>query len=550
MSESTSEKAVEATDKVKKAKRPEPSTGDAHAENAQGEPASFEAGKGSNPQENASASEKGAGESSSKRPSEKLNDPDTRGNRADGNTLRRNRRNGRRDKRHRNRNHEERDRLDETAPGDMGEVSIDPDELPEGRELHLGDLQKMSIQKLSELGTEYKIDNIGTFRKHELIFEILRRNAIKDGQMFGEGVLEILPDSYGFLRWPIHNFQPCPEDIYVSPSQIRRYGLKKGDLIAGEIRSPKNKERYFALVSVDRREGEVPEKAKQVIHFDNLTPLFPNRRILLETDQELAMRAVDLISPIGFGQRGLIVAPPRTGKTVLMQKIANSISANHPEAHLIVLLIDERPEEVTDMKRSVKGEVISSTCDEPPERHVQVAEMVIERAKRLAERGTDVVILLDSLTRLARGYNTLQPHSGKILSGGVDANALHKPRRFFAAARNLEEGGSLTILATALIETGSKMDEVIFEEFKGTGNMEIHLDRALSDRRIWPAVNIAKSGTRKEELLYHKDEQPRIDALRKALSSLPANEAMQLMLDRLKKTKNNVEFLLSMNLKE
>jgi len=550
MSESTSEKAVEATDKVKKAKRPEPSTGDAHAENAQGEPASFEAGKGSNPQENASASEKGAGESSSKRPSEKLNDPDTRGNRADGNTLRRNRRNGRRDKRHRNRNHEERDRLDETAPGDMGEVSIDPDELPEGRELHLGDLQKMSIQKLSELGTEYKIDNIGTFRKHELIFEILRRNAIKDGQMFGEGVLEILPDSYGFLRWPIHNFQPCPEDIYVSPSQIRRYGLKKGDLIAGEIRSPKNKERYFALVSVDRREGEVPEKAKQVIHFDNLTPLFPNRRILLETDQELAMRAVDLISPIGFGQRGLIVAPPRTGKTVLMQKIANSISANHPEAHLIVLLIDERPEEVTDMKRSVKGEVISSTFDEPPERHVQVAEMVIERAKRLAERGTDVVILLDSLTRLARGYNTLQPHSGKILSGGVDANALHKPRRFFAAARNLEEGGSLTILATALIETGSKMDEVIFEEFKGTGNMEIHLDRALSDRRIWPAVNIAKSGTRKEELLYHKDEQPRIDALRKALSSLPANEAMQLMLDRLKKTKNNVEFLLSMNLKE
>lgn len=481
-------------------------------------------------------------------------DNDNRGNRQDGNAAgaRRNRRNGRRDKRHRSRgvDDRERDRLDQTAPGDMGEVAIDPDELPDGRELHLGDLQKMTIQDLTELGTEYKIDNIGTFRKHELIFEILRRNALKEGRMFGEGVLEILPDSYGFLRWPIHNFQPCPEDIYVSPSQIRRYGLKKGDLIAGEIRSPKNKERYFALVSVDKREGEVPEKAKQVIHFDNLTPLFPNRRILLETDKEMAMRAVDLVSPIGFGQRGLIVAPPRTGKTVLMQKIANSISANHPEAHLIVLLIDERPEEVTDMKRSVRGEVISSTFDEPPERHVQVAEMVIERAKRLSERGTDVVILLDSLTRLARGYNTLQPHSGKILSGGVDANALHKPRRFFAAARNLEEGGSLTILATALVETGSKMDEVIFEEFKGTGNMEIHLDRALSDRRIWPAVNIAKSGTRKEELLYHKDEQPRIDALRKALSALPANESMQLLLDRLKKTKNNVEFLLSMNLKE
>ncbi len=487
---------------------------------------------------------------------------DNRGNsNAGGNSNRsnrnKNRRNGGRRDRDNNRNRgrgqhddRERDRLDEIAPGDMGEITINPEELPDGKELHLGDLQKMSIQMLSEMGVEYKIDNIGTLRKHELIFEILRRNAMKEGRMYGEGVLEILPDSYGFLRWPIHNFQPCPEDIYVSPSQIRRYGLKKGDLIAGEIRSPKHKERYFALVSVDKREGEIPEKAKQVIHFDNLTPLFPNRRIILETDKDMAMRCVDLVTPIGFGQRGLIVAPPRTGKTVLMQKIANSISANHPEAHLIVLLIDERPEEVTDMKRSVRGEVISSTFDEPPERHVQVAEMVIERAKRLAERGTDVVILLDSLTRLARGYNTLQPHSGKILSGGVDANALHKPRRFFAAARNLEEGGSLTILATALVETGSKMDEVIFEEFKGTGNMEIHLDRALSDRRIWPAVNVAKSGTRKEELLYHKDEWPRIDALRKALSSLPAVEAMQVLLDRLKKTKTNIEFLLAMNLKE
>jgi transcription termination factor Rho len=496
-------------------------------------------------------------------PRDSRDNRDNRGNsnsNANGNSNRGNRSNNRRNKggrqdrdnrrRGRGNDDRERDRLDEVAPGDMGEITINPEELPDGRELHLGDLQKMTIQALTELGVEYKVENIGTFRKHELIFEILRRNAMKDGRMYGEGVLEILPDSYGFLRWPIHNFQPCPEDIYVSPSQIRRYGLKKGDLIAGEIRSPKHKERYFALVSVDKREGETPEKAKQVIHFDNLTPLFPNRRIILETDKDLAMRSVDLVTPIGFGQRGLIVAPPRTGKTVLMQKIANSISENHPEAHLIVLLIDERPEEVTDMKRSVRGEVISSTFDEPPERHVQVAEMVIERAKRLAERGTDVVILLDSLTRLARGYNTLQPHSGKILSGGVDANALHKPRRFFAAARNLEEGGSLTIIATALVETGSKMDEVIFEEFKGTGNMEIHLDRALSDRRIWPAVNIAKSGTRKEELLYHKDEMPRIDALRKALSSLPAVDAMQLLLDRLKKTKTNIEFLLAMNLKE
>ncbi|MEM6886189.1 MAG: transcription termination factor Rho, partial [Verrucomicrobiota bacterium] len=308
-----------------------------------------------------------------------------------------NRRNNRRD-RHRGRGHDGGHGMDDIAPGDMGEITIDPEELPDGKELHLGDLQKMTIQALSEMGADYKIDNIGTLRKHELIFEILRRNAMKDGRMYGEGVLEILPDSYGFLRWPIHNFQPCPEDIYVSPSQIRKYGLKKGDLIAGEIRSPKHKERYFALQSVDKREGEAPEKTKQVIHFDNLTPLFPNERIILETDKDMAMRAVDLVTPIGFGQRGLIVAPPRTGKTVLMQKIANSISANHPDAHLIVLLIDERPEEVTDMKRSVRGEVISSTFDEPPERHVQVAEMVIERAKRLAERGTDVIILLDSLT--------------------------------------------------------------------------------------------------------------------------------------------------------
>jgi transcription termination factor Rho len=443
----------------------------------------------------------------------------------------------------------------EAGPPSEGANGEEPAPLPPGPpgvEMDLAELQKKNLPEITAMATEYGIENIGTLRKHELIFEILRRNAVRGGRVFGAGVLEILPDSYGFLRWPIHNYMPCPEDIYVSPSQIRRYGLKKGDHVGGEIRPPREKERYFALNSIEKLEGEAPEKAKSIVHFDNLTPLFPNRRIILENAKrnDPAMRAVDLVTPIGFGQRGVIVAPPRTGKTVLMQKIANAITDNNPAAYLIVLLIDERPEEVTDMRRSVKGEVISSTFDEPPERHVQVAEMVIERAKRLAERGTDVIILLDSITRLARAYNTLQPHSGKILSGGVDANALHKPRRFFAAARNLEEGGSLTIMATALVDTGSKMDEVIFEEFKGTGNMEIHLDRALVDKRVYPAVNIAKSGTRKEELLYHVDETPRIHALRKALSSLPPVEAMELLLDRLKKTKSNAEFLMAMNMKE
>jgi transcription termination factor Rho len=437
-------------------------------------------------------------------------------------------------------------------PGDEGDPNVPR---PPGKELHLGKLQMMNIKELTDLAVEFQIENIGTLRKHELIFEILRRNAYSNGKMLGEGVLEVLPDQYGFLRLSAYNYVPCPEDIYVSPSQIRRYGLKKGHLVTGEIRAPREKERYFALVSVDKIEGKAPEMAGKVIHFDNLTPLFPNRRIILELEKskeknDLSGRTIDLITPIGFGQRGIIVAPPRTGKTVMMQKMANSISINHPDAYLIVLLIDERPEEVTDMKRSVKGEVIASTFDEPPDRHVQVAEMVIERAKRLAESGTDVIILLDSLTRLARAYNTLQPHSGKILSGGVDANALHKPRRFFAAARNLEEGGSLTIVATSLIDTGSKMDEVIFEEFKGTGNMEIHLERALVDKRVYPSINISKSGTRKEELLYHPDEIPRIHMLRKALSSLPPVEAMEILLDRLKRTKNNIEFLLAMNLKD
>ncbi len=429
--------------------------------------------------------------------------------------------------------------------------------MPPGPALELCELQKLSFPELHAKGAEYQIENPGLLRKHELIFEILRRNAQRNGAIFGDGVLEVLPDGYGFLRSANYNYFPCPEDVYVSPSLIRRYGLKKGSFISGPIRPPKDKERYFSLLRVDKVENDDPEKSRTRIFFDNLTPLFPTRRIFLEGKDtksgekaDVSMRAVDLITPLGFGQRGLIVAPPRTGKTVIMQKIANAVLANHPHAYLMVLLIDERPEEVTDMERSVKGEVIASTFDETPDRHVQVAEMAIERAKRLAENKVDVVILLDSITRLARAYNTLQPHSGKILTGGVDANALHKPRRFFAAARNLEEGGSITILATALVDTGSKMDEVIFEEFKGTGNMEVHLDRALVDKRIYPAINIPKSGTRKEELLYHPDELPRIHMLRRALTSVPPVEAMEVLQERLKKTKTNIEFLLAMNLKE
>jgi transcription termination factor Rho len=414
--------------------------------------------------------------------------------------------------------------------------------------IQLSEMQGISITELNAMALGYNVENTSSLRKNELICEILKKVADQNGTIHGEGVLEILGDGYGFLRSWRYNYLPCPEDIYVSPSQIRRFGLKKGDLIAGPVRPPRDKERYFALVKVDKIEGEDPEKSRHKIFFDNLTPLFPNRRIILEAvPHDPAMRAMDLIAPIGFGQRGLIVAPPRVGKTILMQKIANSIAINYPKAYLIVLLIDERPEEVTDMQRSVKGEVVSSTFDEPPDRHVQVAEIVIERAKRLAENKVDVIILLDSITRLARAYNTLQPHSGKILSGGVDASALHKPKRFFGAARNIEEGGSLTIIATALVETGSKMDEVIFEEFKGTGNMEIHLDRQLADRRIYPAVNIAKSGTRKEDLLYHAEELPRIHMLRRAFTSMPATEAMETLMDRVKKTKNNIEFLLAMN---
>ena len=396
--------------------------------------------------------------------------------------------------------------------------------------LNIAKLQAMSMTELNSMAKELGVENFGTMRKHEVIFHILEKNAERAGVLFSEGVIEVLPEGFGFLRSQSFNYLPCPEDIYVSPSQIRRFDLQTGNLIAGQIRPPKEKEKFFALLKVEAVDGEEPDKAKEKTHFDNLTPLFPNKRFILETAaEELNTRVLDLVCPIGKGTRGLIVAPPRTGKTVLMQKIANAILKNNPESYLFILLIDERPEEVTDMERTCKGaEVISSTFDEPPERHVQVAEMVIEKARRMVEHKRDVVILLDSITRLARAYNTIQPHSGKILSGGVDANALHKPKRFFGAARNIEEGGSLTIMATALVDTGSRMDEVIFEEFKGTGNMEVHLDRALVDRRIFPSINIERSGTRKEELLYHPDEYSRVVILRRALTGVPPVEAMEL----------------------
>lgn len=416
-----------------------------------------------------------------------------------------------------------------------------------GVRLALSDLQSKPMPDLLALAEELGLREIASLRKHELIFEILKAHSRARGTMDGRGVLEVLPDGFGFLRSPLYNYLPCPEDIYVSPSQIRRFGLRTGDLIEGEIRPPKDKERFFALLKVDRINEDSPDKMRNKIPFSDLTPLFPNRRLALESGQEeISMRVMDLLTPIGKGQRGLIVAPPRTGKTVLLQKIANSISKNSPEVKLIILLIDERPEEVTDMIRNTKAEVLSSTFDEPPERHTQVAEIVIEMAKRMTECGRDVVILLDSITRLARAYNTLQPHSGKILSGGVDATALQKPKRFFGAARNIEGGGSLTIIATALVDTGSRMDEVIFEEFKGTGNMELGLDRALVDKRVFPSINVEKSGTRKEELLLHPDELNKIWILRKALNGVPPVEAMELLINRLKKTSCNAEFLMSL----
>ncbi len=413
----------------------------------------------------------------------------------------------------------------------------------------LRDLQALPMAELTRRAIELNIEGVGRLSRHELIFEILRANTEKNGFMFGGGVIEVLPDGYGFLRSPQYSYMPCPEDIYISPSQVRRFSLRTGDTVTGQVRQPREKERFFAMLKVESINGDPPEVRKEKIPFENLTPLFPNRRLIMETaSDEITMRVVDLVTPIGCGQRGLIVAAPRTGKTVILQKMANSITANNEDIYLIVLLIDERPEEVTDMKRSVDGEVIHSCFDEPPERHVQVAEMVIEKAKRLVEHGRHVVILLDSITRLARAYNTIEPHSGRILTGGVDANALHKPKRFFGAARNIEEGGSLTILATALVETGSRMDEVIFEEFKGTGNMELHLDRRLVEKRIFPAINIEKSGTRREELLLHPDELERVWALRRILSGVPPVEAMELLINKLKKTQNNAEFLMSLQL--
>lgn len=428
------------------------------------------------------------------------------------------------------------------------EPTINRKNLPEGQAFDVVKLKKMKVNDLQEIAQKLNLGPLTGIKKQDLIFKILQAQAERSGLMFGEGVLEILQDGFGFLRSPNYNYLPSPDDIYVSPSQIRRFNLRTGDNVSGQIRPPKEGERYFALLKVELVNYEDPEAVKDKIAFDNLTPLYPERRIQLETiPPEVSMRVMDLLTPIGHGQRGLIVAPPYSGKTILLQKIANSITANHPDAYLIVLLIDERPEEVTDMQRSVKGEVISSTFDEPAERHVQVAEIVLEKAKRLVEHKRDVVILLDSITRLARAYNTVVPHSGKILSGGVDSNALHKPKRFFGAARNIEEGGSFTIIATALVDTGSRMDEVIFEEFKGTGNMEIQLDRNLFQRRIYPAIDVKKSNTRKEELLIPADELNRIWVLRKVLNELNPSEAMELLVDRLGKTKSNAEFLKNMN---
>jgi len=414
--------------------------------------------------------------------------------------------------------------------------------------MNIAELKEKTISELTGIARSLGVMGASGLRKQELIFKILEAQTEKNGLIFAEGVLEVLPDGFGFLRAPDYNYLPGPDDIYVSPSQIRRFDLRTGDTVSGQVRPPKEGERYFALLKVEAVNFENPELVKEKILFDNLTPLFPNERIHLETiKDEVSMRVMDLLTPIGKGQRGLIVAPPRTGKTILLQKIANSITKNHPEIILIVLLIDERPEEVTDFQRSVKAEVVSSTFDEPASRHVQVADMVLEKAKRLVEHKRDVVILLDSITRLARAHNTICPPSGRVLSGGVDSSALQRPKRFFGAARNIEEGGSLTIIATALIETGSRMDDVIFEEFKGTGNMELHLDRRLVDRRVFPAIDIFRSGTRKEELLLSQEELNKMWVLRKVLQSMGVVEAMELIIEKLRETKSNEEFFRAMN---
>ena len=414
---------------------------------------------------------------------------------------------------------------------------------------HITELQRMSVAELHEVAKTEGLEEYSGLKKQDLIFKILKERINRNGLMYGEGVLEILPDGFGFLRSPEYQYLPCPDDIYVSPSQIRRFGLRTGHIVAGQIRPPKESERYFALLRVEAINFADPEVVTEKTNFADLTALHPNRRLLLETDpEEINMRIVDLVTPIGMGQRMLIVAPPRTGKTVLLRKMANGIAANHPDVYVIVLLIDERPEEVTEMQRSTTAEVVSSTFDEPASRHVQVAQMVIEKARRLVEYGRDVVILLDSITRLARAHNTEIPHSGKILSGGIDANALQAPKRFFGAARNIEEGGSLTIIGTALVDTGSKMDEVIFEEFKGTGNSELHLDRRLVDRRVWPAIDVAASGTRKEELLLDPKELELVYRLRRVLADMNVVEAIELLRARLVKVRSNAEFLMTMNL--
>jgi transcription termination factor Rho len=433
--------------------------------------------------------------------------------------------------------------MDSAATG-----SVDTADKVDVGQLDLAGLKALSVAGLTAVAKQLDLPGATGMRKQDLIFQILRARSERAGLMFSEGVLETLPDGYGFLRGPDYNYLPGPDDVYVSPSQIRRFDLHTGDTVSGQIRPPREGERYFALVKVDAVNFEPPERKKERVFFENLTPLYPQEKFALEhAPDELCTRVIDLMVPVGKGQRGLIVAPPRTGKTMLLQAMANAIMANHPEVFLIVLLIDERPEEVTDMQRSVRGEVISSTFDEPPQRHVQVAEMVIEKAKRLVETGRDVVILLDSITRLARAYNTVVPASGRILSGGVDSNALQKPKRFFGAARKIEGAGSLTIIATALVDTGSRMDEVIFEEFKGTGNLEIHLDRKLTDRRVFPSIDIQKSGTRKEELLLEKDVLSKVWVLRKVLDPLSPVDAMELLLGKMSKTKTNAEFLNAMN---
>ncbi|MGD2025769.1 MAG: transcription termination factor Rho [Methyloceanibacter sp.] len=419
------------------------------------------------------------------------------------------------------------------------------------QEMKLQELKAKSPTELLSFAEEVEVENANAMRKQELMFAILKQLAAREVEITGQGVVEVLQDGFGFLRSPDSNYLAGPDDIYVSPSQIRRFGLRTGDTVEGQIRSPKDGERYFALLKVNTINFEEPEKQRHKIHFDNLTPLYPDEALEMETEdptkKDYTGRVIDIVAPIGKGQRGLIVAQPRTGKTIILQNIAHSITANHPECYLIVLLIDERPEEVTDMQRSVKGEVVSSTFDEPAARHVQVAEMVIEKAKRLVEHGRDVVILLDSITRLGRAYNTVVPSSGKVLTGGVDANALQRPKRFFGAARNIEEGGSLTIIATALIDTGSRMDEVIFEEFKGTGNSEVVLDRKVADKRVFPAIDIARSGTRKEELLVDKDQLKKMYVLRRILNPMGTMDAIEFLVDKLKQTKNNAEFFDSMN---